>query len=72
MGVHVKQCNCPIVEDLYKIFEVYWAIGNNADLPVVWPKSLATHYNLTIPLEIAMGRNQTANISLSVSTAGCL
>ena len=70
MGVHVARCNCPIVEDLYKIFEIYWEIAaDNAKIPDKWHKKHCTYYNLTIPLKIELEGNETANVSLSVSVA---
>ncbi|XP_067938490.1 5'-3' exonuclease PLD3-like [Watersipora subatra] len=67
MGVHVSQCRCPIVDDLYKIFQIYWLIGNNNTLPDSWPKELDTHYNISHPLAIRLAGDEMANISLSSS-----
>lgn len=67
MGVHVSRCNCPIVQDLQKIFDVYWAVYN-ASIPDKWPVRMNTHYNLTDPLVIELEKNETAGVSFSVSS----
>nr|XP_018917049.1 PREDICTED: phospholipase D3-like [Bemisia tabaci] len=51
LGIAVRNCPC-FAEDLRKIFEVYWTLGEeNAVVPPEWPRSLATIYNKDTPYQ---------------------
>ncbi|CAI2353226.1 unnamed protein product [Caenorhabditis sp. 36 PRJEB53466] len=47
VGVVVKSCPC-VASDLYKIFAVYWKLGENSSVvPEKWPISYRTPFNFT-------------------------
>ncbi|CAH8443424.1 unnamed protein product [Schistosoma turkestanicum] len=50
LGVFIY--NCPnIMNDLEKIWKVYWNIGNpNGSIPKTWPEEFQTNYNRSNPL----------------------
>nr|XP_054748597.1 5'-3' exonuclease PLD3-like [Lytechinus pictus] len=65
IGVGIFNCSC-LAEDLDKLFEVYWYLGNHATVPPKWPKEFATAYNLDTPMELKLNEtNATAFIGSS-------
>ncbi|CAG2171811.1 unnamed protein product, partial [Oppiella nova] len=56
MGVVLTDCQ-PLANDLSKIFEVYWYLGEpNATIPTQWPQELSTNYNKSNPLSIPINQ----------------
>ena len=51
VGVLVTDCPC-LAADMAKVWSVYWQLGGRAELPVTWPKELATSYNADTPLSL--------------------
>ncbi|KAJ8979443.1 hypothetical protein NQ317_006757 [Molorchus minor] len=52
MGIVIQNCSC-LAEDIQKIFEVYWALGeDNAKVPPTWPVSYTTKFNFNTPLDL--------------------
>lgn len=55
----VKDCPC-YGEDLAKIFQVYWDLGQpDAEIPSHWPSSLSTNFNKDSPLKLMMNNTET-------------
>ncbi|CAG0887143.1 unnamed protein product [Cyprideis torosa] len=52
LGIVMKNCSC-LVQDLAKIFEVYWLMANASEIPEKWPESLSTSWNSSRPLQTA-------------------
>lgn len=66
MGIAAYNCSC-LAEDAAKIFEVYWALGEeNAKIPSYWPSSLSTKINMNTPLHL-LNNNETFQTYLSSS-----
>ncbi|OXU24626.1 hypothetical protein TSAR_006066 [Trichomalopsis sarcophagae] len=57
LGLVAYNCSC-MANDLAKIFDVYWALGENGKVPAAWPKSLGTKINLENPMSYTMGGNK--------------
>ena len=51
VGVLVTDCPC-LAADMAKIWAVYWQLGGREELPVTWPKELATSFNADTPLSL--------------------
>ncbi|KAK6633606.1 hypothetical protein RUM44_004213 [Polyplax serrata] len=51
LGIVFYNCSS-VAEDLGKIFDVYWMVGNQTTLPKKWPDSLNTIYNFKNPFNI--------------------
>ncbi|KAL4647455.1 phospholipase D3 [Arapaima gigas] len=66
LGVVVYNCSC-LAEDLEKIFEAYWYLGEEGKtIPSHWPDSYTTSYNKETPLELQFnGTPSTAYLSSS-------
>ena len=47
----VTDCPC-LAEDMAKIWQVYWQLGDAASLPSSWSPALATRYNAATPLSL--------------------
>lgn len=68
LGVVVYNCSC-LAEDLGKIFEAYWYLGQaGKSIPSHWPDSYSTSYNKTSPLALPLnGTSSTAYLSVNIS-----
>lgn len=65
IGVGVFNCSC-LAQDLRKLFEVYWYMGNVTTVPPKWPEKWATAYNMETPMQLTFnGTNATAFIGSS-------
>lgn len=54
LGVVVYNCSC-LAEDLGKIFEAYWYMGqSDKTIPAPWPSSYSTTYNKDTPLKLPL------------------
>ncbi|XP_069799598.1 5'-3' exonuclease PLD3 [Dendropsophus ebraccatus] len=66
LGTTVYNCTC-LAQDLEKIFEVYWALGEeNATIPSPWPDTFSTIYNKETPMEVSLN-NTVSHVYLSSS-----
>lgn len=65
LGAAVYNCPC-IAEDLAKVFQVYWDLGGQNDIPDQWPISYATNYNVKTPLNVSLNGDRNL-IYISVS-----
>uniref|UniRef100_A0A663N595 5'-3' exonuclease PLD3 n=1 Tax=Athene cunicularia TaxID=194338 RepID=A0A663N595_ATHCN len=71
LGVAVYNCSC-LAEDLGKIFEAYWALGTpGASIPVPWPASYSTPFNMETPLELKLNDTDAAVYFSSSPPALC-
>ncbi|XP_062329630.1 5'-3' exonuclease PLD3 [Osmerus eperlanus] len=54
LGVVVYNCSC-LADDLAKIFEAYWYLGqSDKPVPAPWPSSFSTSYNKDTPLQLPL------------------
>lgn len=52
LGAVIYNCSC-MAEDLQKIFDVYWYLGNpDAKVPDHWPSDFDTKFNMENPMEV--------------------
>lgn len=51
LGAVVYDCKC-LADDLKKIFEAYWFLGNSKIIPAPWPSQYATAFNKDTPLQL--------------------
>ena len=59
LGAAVYDCPC-LAEDVAKIFEVYWSLGEeDATVPKEWPSSYSTEFNHLNPMMIALNGSDT-------------
>ncbi|CAL8347997.1 unnamed protein product [Arctogadus glacialis] len=59
LGVVVYNCSC-LAEDLGKIFEAYWFLGQSGqEIPATWPSSFSTAYNKDTPLQLPLNDTQS-------------
>ena len=66
LGVVVYNCSC-LAEDLGKIFEAYWFLGQSGqEIPATWPSNFSTAYNKDTPLQLPLNDTQSG-VYLSVS-----
>lgn len=65
LGGVVQNCSC-MAEDMGKIFDVYWYLGDSSKVPADWPASYSTQINSSHPAEITYN-SQPASTYLSVS-----
>ncbi|XP_034557658.1 5'-3' exonuclease PLD3 [Notolabrus celidotus] len=65
LGVVVYNCSC-LAEDLEKIFEAYWFMGESQSIPSPWPARFSTLYNKDTPLQLPLNDTQS-NVYLSSS-----
>ena len=49
----VYDCAC-LAEDLGKIFEAYWYLGETESIPSPWPSDYNTAYNKDTPMELQL------------------
>ena len=45
LGALVTDCPC-LAEDVSKLFDVYWSVGDKSSLPVKWPEKYATDIDM--------------------------
>ncbi|KAI1893349.1 hypothetical protein AGOR_G00122800 [Albula goreensis] len=66
LGAVVYNCSC-LAEDLGKIFEAYWYLGEPGKrIPSHWPASYSTLFNKDAPLQLPLnGTSSTAYLSSS-------
>ncbi|KAJ8414594.1 hypothetical protein AAFF_G00037960 [Aldrovandia affinis] len=66
LGAVVYNCSC-LAEDLEKIFEAYWYLGEaGKSIPSHWPASFSTSYNKDTPMELPLnGTSSRAYLSSS-------
>ena len=67
----VYNCSC-LADDLAKIFEAYWYLGqSDKPIPAPWPSSFSTSYNKDTPLQLPLnGTDSTVYLSVSISGSG--
>ncbi|KAM4567096.1 5'-3' exonuclease PLD3 [Odontesthes bonariensis] len=65
LGAVVYNCSC-LAEDLGKIFEAYWFLGESKSIPSPWPSSFSTLYNKDTPLQLPLN-NTPSDVYLSSS-----
>ena len=54
LGATVFDCPC-LAEDVVKIFEVYWSLGDaNATVPKEWPSEYSTQFNHLNPMAVVL------------------
>ncbi|KAL2096525.1 hypothetical protein ACEWY4_008673 [Coilia grayii] len=53
LGAVVYDCGC-LAEDLGKIFEAYWYLGQSKTIPSPWPSEYATPYNKDSPMKVPL------------------
>lgn len=53
LGAVVYDCGC-LAEDLDKIFEAYWYLGQKESVPIQWPSEFSTSYNKDTPMELQL------------------
>ncbi|TSR87307.1 Phospholipase D3 [Bagarius yarrelli] len=51
LGAVVYDCEC-LADDLQKIFEAYWFLGNSKTIPAPWPSQYATDFNKDTPMQL--------------------
>lgn len=65
LGATVYDCPC-LAEDMSKIFEVYWALGDvNATIPDKWPQDYSTNINHLNPMPVSLN-DSTSSVYLAV------
>ncbi|KAF7699209.1 5'-3' exonuclease PLD3 [Silurus meridionalis] len=53
LGAVIYDCKC-LAEDLEKIFEAYWFLGDSKIIPSPWPSQYTTAYNKDTPMQLAI------------------
>ncbi|MCI4379350.1 hypothetical protein PGIGA_G00227090 [Pangasianodon gigas] len=51
LGAVVYDCKC-LADDLGKIFEAYWFLGESKTIPAPWPSQYATAFNKDTPMQL--------------------
>lgn len=64
LGAVVYNCSC-LAEDLGKIFEAYWFLGDSQSVPSPWPATFSTLYNKDTPLQLPLN-GTPSHVYLSV------
>ncbi|KAK0140392.1 Phospholipase D3 [Merluccius polli] len=60
LGAVVYNCSC-LAEDLGKIFEAYWFLGQSGQqIPSPWPSTFSTAYNKETPLQLPLNGTQSS------------
>ncbi|XP_028818708.1 phospholipase D3 [Denticeps clupeoides] len=60
LGAVVYDCSC-LAQDLEKIFEAYWYLGESGQtIPSPWPSSFATSYNKDTPMDMQLNATASA------------
>uniref|UniRef100_A0ABD2XDW7 PLD phosphodiesterase domain-containing protein n=1 Tax=Trichogramma kaykai TaxID=54128 RepID=A0ABD2XDW7_9HYME len=57
LGIVAYNCSC-IANDLAKIFDVYWKLGEDGKVPATWPKALSTRINMENPMAFVLNGNK--------------
>lgn len=71
LGAVVYNCSC-LAEDLGKIFEAYWFLGQSgAKIPSPWPSNFSTVYNKDTPLQLPLNSTQSSVYLSSSPPALC-
>ncbi|XP_008200312.2 5'-3' exonuclease PLD3 isoform X2 [Tribolium castaneum] len=66
MGLVINNCSC-LAEDLGKVFDVYWKLGEDgARIPDQWPSNLSTNINVNTPMNLTLS-NETFQTYISSS-----
>ncbi|XP_077578849.1 5'-3' exonuclease PLD3 [Stigmatopora nigra] len=65
LGVLVSNCSC-LAEDLGKIFEAYWLLGESQSIPAPWPSQFSTDFNKEKPLQLTLN-NTPSSVYLTSS-----
>uniref|UniRef100_W5LQ55 5'-3' exonuclease PLD3 n=1 Tax=Astyanax mexicanus TaxID=7994 RepID=W5LQ55_ASTMX len=65
LGAVVYDCSC-LANDLDKIFEAYWFLGQSKTIPSPWPSQYTTAYNKDTPMELSLN-GTTSEVYLSSS-----
>ncbi|XP_061733593.1 5'-3' exonuclease PLD3 [Nerophis ophidion] len=65
LGAVVYNCSC-LANDLSKIFEAYWFLGDSQSIPSPWPSNYSTAYNKDTPLQLPLN-NTPSSVYLSSS-----
>lgn len=53
LGAVVYDCGC-LAEDLGKVFEAYWYLGDSQVIPSPWPSEYNTPYNKDTPMKVPL------------------
>lgn len=69
LGAVVYDCSC-LAQDLGKIFEAYWFLGESQTIPAPWPSQYTTDFNKDTPMQLSIN-NTDARVYLSVGTVRC-
>lgn len=69
LGAVVSDCRL-LAQDLKKVFEVYWKVGEANKVPSIWPSNFSTEYNFLNPLP--MNLNASAGQVFISSSPGPL
>ena len=64
LGVLVRDCEC-LAEDMAKIWQVYWYLGDRDHVPEVWPESYSTSFNGQSPMVLSGQDNMSVYLSSS-------
>lgn len=51
LGAVVYDCKC-LADDLGKIFEAYWFLGESKTIPAPWPSQYTTDFNKDTPMQL--------------------
>ncbi|KAK0080264.1 hypothetical protein PV326_008268, partial [Microctonus aethiopoides] len=57
LGIYAANCSC-LANDLAKIFEVYWQLGDGGRIPSSWPDSLNTKINVNNMMNFTLDNNK--------------
>ena len=58
LGIAFYNCSS-VADDLGKIFDVYWTVGNETSLPGKWSDDLSTSYNSKNPFILSLNERKT-------------
>ncbi|XP_044738807.1 5'-3' exonuclease PLD3-like isoform X2 [Chrysoperla carnea] len=68
MGAVFYNCSC-LAEDIAKIFDVYWMLGENPHIPDKWPDQFSTKYNYDHPMNISFNNMSNYNFLTSIGSS---
>lgn len=57
LGFLAMNCSC-LANDLGKIFDVYWQLGEEGKIPSTWPDSLSTKINMNNTMNFTLNNNK--------------
>lgn len=69
LGAVVYDCEC-LADDLGKIFEAYWFLGESKTIPAPWPSQYATAFNKDAPMQLPINGTDS-KVYLSVRRPWC-